>query len=413
MLTKKDGIRETQLILKSLGRYNGPIEGELNQLSKDAFKSGKRLLHQYANNQQICFEKEELRWLRAMVKIQESFGIECSKFNSVQEMEELVVPLGKFIPPGGHIYLSRQDQQRRMIKAIVNYENEDIEKLGKHFITVHDCKLDNTEMKFLRYNLAKLNKYLGQGNSQVNIPKTLEKSVKEDLTNSLEALESRMFSIYESIEFDIFRANKMLRDNKLEDLEKFITDGQKYDTWAFGNRRKMEMIYRDIAHIGKALRILKKTKANSSMSVEDRKVLSIASNYVSFSKNKVLKAKSNKGVPIKISEVNSRAYKEGNFTNILATMILEKDGKRLRAFKINGHWNAQSNKFFVDEFCPDNIKKPCFNARYFTGVNYRKFEKHLTTLKEDEIDAIAAKCFALTDMYSDFYGILKGCSRQI
>ena len=59
-----------------------------------------------------------------MVKIQESFGIECSKFNSVQEMEELVEPLRKFIPPGGPIYLSRQDQQRRMIKAIVNYENE-------------------------------------------------------------------------------------------------------------------------------------------------------------------------------------------------------------------------------------------------------------------------------------------------
>ena len=102
--------------------------------------------------------------------------------------------------------------------------------------------------------------------------------------------------------------------------------------------------------------------------------------------------------------VNSSAYKEGDFTNILATMILDK-GERLRAFRINGHFNRQSNKFYVDDFCPDNVKKPCFNARYFTGVNYRNFEKHLTIERITKYNS--AKCFALTDMYDDFYEILK------
>ena len=170
----RDSTQETLSILTSLGRYNGPltlrgaaVTEDLTPAIKEALKSGKRLIHQYANTQEICFVEEELRWLRAMAKILESYGIECSKFNSVKEMEELVLPLGKFIPPGGHVYLSREDQQIRMVKAIVKYENEVIKKLGKRFITVNDCKLDKAELKFLPYNLAKLRKIWEVGQAKI------------------------------------------------------------------------------------------------------------------------------------------------------------------------------------------------------------------------------------------------------
>ena len=158
-----------------------------------------------------------------------SYGIECSKFNSVKEMEELVLPLGKFIPPGGHVYLSREDQQLRMVKAIVEYENEVIKKLGKRFITVNDCKLDKAEIKFLPYNLAKLRKIWEV--NPVKIPQSLETHEKKTLINSLEALETRMFSIYEKISFDLEQASKLFRAGKSNELQNIIGKEQKYSPW--------------------------------------------------------------------------------------------------------------------------------------------------------------------------------------
>ena len=77
----RSSIQETLSILTSLGRYNGPLRGDfvtgdLTPAIKEALKSGKRLIHQYANTHEICFVEEELRWLRAMAKILESYGIE-------------------------------------------------------------------------------------------------------------------------------------------------------------------------------------------------------------------------------------------------------------------------------------------------------------------------------------------------
>ena len=90
-----------------------------------------------------------------------------------------------------------------MVKAIVEYENEVIKKLGKRFITA-DGKLDKAELNLLPYNLAKLRKIWEVG--QAKIPQSLKTHQKKTLINSLEALETRMFSIYEKISFDLEQA---------------------------------------------------------------------------------------------------------------------------------------------------------------------------------------------------------------
>ena len=92
-------------------------------------------------------------------------------------------------------------------------------------------------------------------------------------------------------------------------------------------KRRIDVIYRDTATIGKALRVLKNLQPNSLISEEDEKVLSSAASFVMLAKNEPSKAAVNSSVPVKVSQVNSRAYKEGDFTNILATMILDKGGK--------------------------------------------------------------------------------------
>ena len=111
-------------------------------------------------------------------------------------------------------------------------------------------------------------------------------------------------------------------------------------------------------------------------------------------------------IVINTLKINSDSYKDGNKTQILATMNVTKDGLAFSEIKINGYYDLDEKKFIAGDFCPYD-EEPCFNARYFSGENYRAFEKHLTRLPLDQLTDMYARCFVLSELYDDFQKKLK------
>ena len=59
------------------------------------------------------------------------------------------------------------------------------------------------------------------------------------------------------ISFDLEQADKLFRAGKSNELQNIIGKDQKYSPWTVKQKRRIDVIYRDTATIGKALRVLK------------------------------------------------------------------------------------------------------------------------------------------------------------
>ncbi len=111
-----------------------------------------------------------------------------------------------------------------------------------------------------------------------------------------------------------------------------------------------------------------------------------------------------KYVELSVGSVTTHSYnKEKNtLTNILANVVLTWRGVNITEFKINGHRNNLEEKFYLDQFCPENNADQCLSAKYLDG-----FENFVADLDESKIEHLSAKCFSLTYIFDDILDAIK------